>query len=179
MSFGKFFKNLFGKTSDDVLVQEGPERELFVADELIEEDAPVPAKNVVLDPYDKAVAFSEMDYSEIAKNEVFESKGVLELDSRLAELVQGFQNVMQEAVNALEDKRMRAEHSEAFFNAHNQYTEALKHLRIKSMIEKKLDLLEQAKAEAPEHKGMVVGILQSYKRGYMTAMSTVKMEAFL
>ena len=165
---------LFGNTntSPDVNLLDGnvPTKDQFVIDE--------PVTNPVLTqypvssqkgPYEKIVALSEISHYDEAVLEVYHSKGLLNLESKISGLKLVFKNATFESIEVLEDRILELEQHEALCSSHEQFEEALMWSRKRVNLERKVTRLKQAYNDADSGQGMISEIIESYKRGYFFA----------
>lgn len=165
---------LFGNsnTSSDVDVLDGrvPNRDEFIIDEpVVNSSSDANTSDSPLDAFEGIVALSEVSHYDEAVFEVYHNKGAISLDSKLAELKLVFKNATFKSIETLEDRILELDQYEALCNSHDQFEQALQCVRKRVRIERKLARLQQAFQEADEGKGMVSGILESYKRGFFFA----------
>ena len=165
---------LFGNTntSPDVNLLDGnvPTKDQFVIDEPITDSvlnqSPLLSR---MDAYEKIVALSEISHYDEAVHELYHSKGLLNLESRISGLKLVFKNATFESIEVLEDRILELEQHEALCSSHDQFEEALMWSRKRVNIERKVTRLKQAYNDADSGQGMILEVIESYKRGFFFA----------
>ena len=165
---------LFGNNnaSVDVNVIDGqaPTRDQFVIDDpVVDSNVYNSTIDTQLSAFERVVALSEIDHFDEAVHEVYRSNGALNLDSKLSELKMVFKNATFESMEVLKERILVLEQHEALCNSHDQYEQALQCVTQRTSIQRKVERLSQALVEADAGQGMVVKILESYKRGFFYA----------